>query len=239
MANPLCDQAGTGAGAEWHQRARSFLLKGGPWTRSGSFSPTHHNQTSDPSLHDRAVSDINIPHPPGPPCLYRCPPPAQRCRRVKVWASSRASFWTVGLQPLFTDTFFLPTQKLRSTNASQKMRCSTSRRTNTRAWTSPTSPVISSSTTYGAHVVLQGQHSDVWIVEWLRRAPAALDCAKPGYIAGLLLHHWKHCIARALHTGSCRTSKPRATRHCCGTEGSQTLQAPSWVYYSFAFGMWM
>jgi phosphatidylglycerophosphate synthase len=74
-------------------------------------------------------------------------------------------------------------------------------------------------------------------VEWLRGAAAAVARAKPRHIIRLLLHTRERHITRAVHTRSGRTSEQAHGRIL--VEEADGTQAPSWVYYSFAFGMWM
>lgn len=79
------------------------------------------------------------------------------------------------------------------------------------------------------------------VVEWLRRAPAAVARTKHGHALGVLLHHSKHRAPGDHGAGSswtcrfCHTSPSKRA-----TDGFDTsTQAPSWVYYSFAAGIWM
>lgn len=61
-----------------------------------------------------------------------------------------------------------------------------------------------------------------------------------GHLARLLLHHSECGIAGSLYARSCGTGKMflQTTRFTRLTVSALT-QGPSWLYYSFAIGIWM
>lgn len=75
-------------------------------------------------------------------------------------------------------------------------------------------------------------------VEWLRRIITHVARAESRHIARLFLH-----IRKCRTFGDIRAGLGWTGRHTMSSAGAHgeltSMQAPSWVYYSFAFGMWM
>lgn len=82
--------------------------------------------------------------------------------------------------------------------------------------------------------------SDFCTVEWLRRTASVVDRAQSRHALRFLLHIGKCCIAGNIHTRPGWTGMHHSTSATTTHDMRLTEpQAPSWVYYSFAFGMWM
>lgn len=83
-------------------------------------------------------------------------------------------------------------------------------------------------------------YPDVSVVEWLCGATAPVDCTESRHIIRLLLHTRECCFARTVCAGSSRTGElEHISKSVPDKKRLISSQAPSWVYYSFAFGMWM